>query len=399
MNGDTIPATLTVTQRSNNTPETYMATQTISFEGEFSSGTADEFTTLFVDQTSADAGTESGISYGIVAKGYRYGFNGKENDNEVKGEGNGQDYGMRIYDPRVAKFLSIDPLTSHYPYYSPYQFAGNKPIMFVDLDGLEVGIPTINKFKYGDNIALNVISLIDNGGVKLLNFGIGLINSTIYIGSNASRPGVIINQTKSEFQELAKNVKKSAESTLAYHTRTPWKQQLKDAGYQLASAEQWETVSTFAVGMAVGKMDFSIPEIGALHKYIAEEIKFAGEPKLPSDIPKYVYRFDTRPPAEIEAAGGFESWGKDMSVNKHTDGWSVRNRTSGFVATTNDPSVLDPWIEGYGEGYIYKIRTPANAINVNTVRGADYGFGWEKEILIPLKVPFKRIVSSQYVTE
>jgi len=28
--------------------------------------------------------------------GYRYGFNGKENDNEVKGEGNQQDYGLRI---------------------------------------------------------------------------------------------------------------------------------------------------------------------------------------------------------------------------------------------------------------------------------------------------------------
>src|SRR5690606_4468651 len=38
---------------------------------------------------------------------YRYGFNGKENDNEVKGEGNQQDYGMRIYDPRLGKFLSV----------------------------------------------------------------------------------------------------------------------------------------------------------------------------------------------------------------------------------------------------------------------------------------------------
>jgi YD repeat-containing protein len=32
---------------------------------------------------------------------YRYGFNGKENDNEVKGNGNQLDYGMRIYDPRL----------------------------------------------------------------------------------------------------------------------------------------------------------------------------------------------------------------------------------------------------------------------------------------------------------
>lgn len=67
--------------------------------------------------------------------GYRYGFNGKENDNEVKGEGNQQDYGMRIYDPRVGKFLSVDPLTKKYAHYTPYQFAGNKPIEATDLDG------------------------------------------------------------------------------------------------------------------------------------------------------------------------------------------------------------------------------------------------------------------------
>jgi len=68
---------------------------------------------------------------------YRYGFNGKENDNEVKGEGNQQDYGMRIYDPRLGRFLSVDPLTKEYPWYTPYQFAGNTPITAIDIDGLE----------------------------------------------------------------------------------------------------------------------------------------------------------------------------------------------------------------------------------------------------------------------
>jgi RHS repeat-associated protein len=71
------------------------------------------------------------------SEGYCYGFNGKENDNKVKGEGNQQDYGMRIYDPRLGRFLSVDPISSDYPWYSPYQFAGNKPIMAIDLDGLE----------------------------------------------------------------------------------------------------------------------------------------------------------------------------------------------------------------------------------------------------------------------
>jgi RHS repeat-associated protein len=68
---------------------------------------------------------------------YRFGFNGKENDNEVKGTGNQQDYGMRIYDPRLGRFLSVDPLTSSYPELTPYQFASNRPIDGIDLDGLE----------------------------------------------------------------------------------------------------------------------------------------------------------------------------------------------------------------------------------------------------------------------
>jgi RHS repeat-associated protein len=68
---------------------------------------------------------------------YRYGFNGKENDNEVKGTGNQQDYGMRIYDPRLGKFLSVDPLFRDFAWNSPYAFAENDVISCIDLDGLE----------------------------------------------------------------------------------------------------------------------------------------------------------------------------------------------------------------------------------------------------------------------
>ena len=69
--------------------------------------------------------------------GYRYGFNGKEEDDEVKGDGNQQDYGMRIYDTRLGRFLSNDPLSKNFPWYSPYHFAGCNPIRNVDLDGGE----------------------------------------------------------------------------------------------------------------------------------------------------------------------------------------------------------------------------------------------------------------------
>jgi RHS repeat-associated protein len=67
----------------------------------------------------------------------RFGFNGKENDDEVKGKGAQQDYGFRIYDNKLGRFLSMDPLSLDYPWYTPYQFAGNTPIQAIDLEGAE----------------------------------------------------------------------------------------------------------------------------------------------------------------------------------------------------------------------------------------------------------------------
>lgn len=82
--------------------------------------------------------------------GYRYGFNGKENDNEVKGEGNQQDYGFRIYDPRLGRFLSVDPLTQEYPWNSTYAFAENDVIRCIDLEGAEKYIVTGTIWKGSD---------------------------------------------------------------------------------------------------------------------------------------------------------------------------------------------------------------------------------------------------------
>jgi RHS repeat-associated protein len=101
--------------------------------------------TTFIDHYEADiASAQDYYPFGMLQPGrkwnagkYRYGFNGKENDNDVKGEGNQQDYGMRIYDPRLGKFLSVDPITDQYPELTPYQFASNRPIDGIDQDGLE----------------------------------------------------------------------------------------------------------------------------------------------------------------------------------------------------------------------------------------------------------------------
>jgi len=77
-----------------------------------------------------------GRSY--TGDGYRYGFNSMEKDDEVKGSGNSYDFGARIYDPRVGRWLAVDPLSGKYPDISPFVFVANSPMIFIDPDGRKV---------------------------------------------------------------------------------------------------------------------------------------------------------------------------------------------------------------------------------------------------------------------
>jgi|JI10StandDraft_1071094.scaffolds.fasta_scaffold41777_2 RHS repeat-associated protein len=91
-------------------------------------------------RTSSHIPTNSAHNFGsdvLLKPPHRFGFNGKESDSEVKGEGNQQDYGMRVYDNRLGRFLSVDPIAKAYPELTPYQFASNRPIKAIDFDGLE----------------------------------------------------------------------------------------------------------------------------------------------------------------------------------------------------------------------------------------------------------------------
>lgn len=80
------------------------------------------------------------------ANSYRFGFNGKENDEKEWGSSLIQDYGFRLYNPGIGKFLSVDPLRKQYPELTPYQFASNTPIWAIDLDGLEATPSTLSDF-------------------------------------------------------------------------------------------------------------------------------------------------------------------------------------------------------------------------------------------------------------
>jgi RHS repeat-associated protein len=66
---------------------------------------------------------------------YRFAFNGKEADNETYGDCNSYDFGARIYDARLGRWLSTDRFESKYPFLSPFSFAANNPISIVDIGG------------------------------------------------------------------------------------------------------------------------------------------------------------------------------------------------------------------------------------------------------------------------
>ena len=69
--------------------------------------------------------------------GYTFGFQGQEQDDEIKGQGNSINYKYRIHDPRLGRFLSVDPLFKTYPWNSTYAFSENRVIDGIELEGLE----------------------------------------------------------------------------------------------------------------------------------------------------------------------------------------------------------------------------------------------------------------------
>jgi RHS repeat-associated protein len=90
-----------------------------------------------------------GRSWQAPNEDYRFGFNGKEHDNEFRndnstpgsGLGNSYDYGARIYDPRVGRWMACDPDAKKYPNMQPYSYAAENPIVFIDPDGKRVEAP------------------------------------------------------------------------------------------------------------------------------------------------------------------------------------------------------------------------------------------------------------------
>gem|GEM_PF-3278131 len=75
---------------------------------------------------------------------YRFGFNGKEKEDGI---GDGYDFGARIFESRLGRWLAVDPLQAKYPGWSPYNFVNNNPLVYIDPDGKDAEIVIDDKTK------------------------------------------------------------------------------------------------------------------------------------------------------------------------------------------------------------------------------------------------------------
>jgi len=161
-----------------------------------------------------------------TADRYRFGFNGKEKTDEIYGEGNGVDFGARIYDSRLGRWLALDPLAEKYPRLSPYSSFANNPVIFIDPDGRVLTLggqlnvaendikSLIQKPEYRNVLKITTEILKDGTSISHVDFNMKAVPTLTQEEIN-SDPGLrLIQRLTSSSEEYLYEVTKQTEVTV-----------------------------------------------------------------------------------------------------------------------------------------------------------------------------------------
>jgi len=149
---------------------------------------------------------------------------------------------MRIYDPRAGRFLSVDPISKQYPWLTPYQFASNRPIDGVDLDGLEFFKKDNTNYILDYKPVLNSPNV--STGFKNAATNVGNLLSNITVGPLAEAVKGINNYFAGGYKENTGSVVSDfidvSNEQFRYTTQTPVKEQLRDLGNTASDLKNYE---------------------------------------------------------------------------------------------------------------------------------------------------------------